>query len=68
MERSFKRVVAGRIARMDDSTLVPVPGIDFNRIVHIDLEFTRVLLRPCPRLLTTSVGPVCNRSAAYATR
>jgi hypothetical protein len=29
---------------MDDGTLVPIPAIDFNRIVHID----RVLLRKYP--------------------
>jgi hypothetical protein len=42
--KARKRLVAGRIARMDDCTLVQVPAIDFNRIVHIDLEFTRECL------------------------
>jgi hypothetical protein len=38
--KARERVVAGRIAQIDESTLVPVPAIDFNRIIHNDLEFT----------------------------
>jgi hypothetical protein len=44
--KARKRLLAGRIARMDDCTLVQVPAIDFNRIVHIDLEFTRAPSQP----------------------
>jgi hypothetical protein len=56
--KARERVVAGRIARMDDSTLVPVPAIDFKRIVHIDLESTRVLLSQKSRG-TGAAGRVC---------